>query len=136
MVVADIPTFFVSQKVCMKTSHGHYIRAGFFHGVNLQSSPHSWETFTAHRLDDGCITFKTWNGSFLSASPPAGEEGSVKMKQRRTLGEREKFRVVPVGVMYAIQSCYGTYVSAHPTSGRVDLRAGVQDDEMFHILAV
>lgn len=52
------------------------------------------------------------------------------------MGEREKFRIIPVGAMYAIQSCFGTYISAHATSGRVDLRTQVEDDAMFDIRAL
>jgi hypothetical protein len=57
---------------------------------------------------------------------------------RRSVGEWEKFRVIPVGInsMYAIQSCHGTYLSAQLTDGKVSLSQHVEDQEIFDIIAV
>jgi len=132
----DIPSFFVSQKVHLRTQKGKYLRAGFwskFMGVNTTANkPRAWETFLAHRLDDGCITFKSWQGMYLSACP------SLCLAFQKNVGEWEKFRVIPVGMnsMYAIQSCHGTYVSVQLTSGKVELKTQVEDGEIFDIVSV
>lgn len=73
----------------------------------------------------------TFHSRYLSASP------GTHLKLNSHVGEWEKFRVIPVGVQYAIQSCHGTYLSAQLEYGKVRLKGQVENDEdMFDIISV